>query len=78
MRYLLLVLLEIMNLVVALFFRVFFPSGRPHGEQPGLPPEDLPSPPPKGWSTGFIATPRTLGRIPIQRALPALPMLTFS
>jgi hypothetical protein len=23
-----------------------------------------PSPPPWGWSTGFIATPRTMGRLP--------------
>ena len=28
------------------------------------PPLDLPSPPPSGWSTGFMATPRTLGRLP--------------
>src|ERR1035437_9801621 len=33
----------------------------------------LPSPPPYGWSTGFIAVPRTVGRIPFQRLLPALP-----
>lgn len=32
-----------------------------------------PSPPPCGWSTGFIAVPRTVGRTPRQRAAPALP-----
>src|SRR6185436_20521314 len=32
-----------------------------------------PSPPPYGWSTGFIAVPRTVGRIPFQRLRPALP-----
>src|SRR3989344_4163046 len=35
-----------------------------------------PSPPPYGWSTGFIADPRTVGRIPIQRERPALPITT--
>src|SRR3989338_5322206 len=35
----------------------------------------LPSPPPYGWSTGFIAVPRTVGRIPSQRERPALPIL---
>src|SRR3989344_8822233 len=33
----------------------------------------LPSPPPYGWSTGFIAVPRTVGRIPFQRLRPAFP-----
>src|ERR1700690_1662666 len=37
------------------------------------PPLDLPWPPPLGWSTGFIATPRTVGRTPSQRLRPALP-----
>jgi Gnt-I system high-affinity gluconate transporter len=37
----------------------------------------LPSPPPCGWSTGFIATPLTVGRIPIQRFRPALPIETL-
>src|SRR6266581_8466660 len=45
----------------------------PHGEHGWRPPEDLPSPPPIGWSTGFIATPRTLGRRPRQRVRPAFP-----
>src|SRR5690606_23671245 len=53
--------------------RVLVPSGCPHGETGGRPPEVLPSPPPSGWSTGFIATPRTCGRRPFQRFLPALP-----
>src|SRR3990172_4649709 len=46
--YLLFVLREMIYLRVALFRRVFFPSGSPHGEHPGRPPEDLPSPPPSG------------------------------
>ena len=33
----------------------------------------LPSPPPYGWSTGFIAVPLTVGLIPFQRLRPALP-----
>src|SRR3989344_1774235 len=36
----------------------------------------LPSPPPYGWSTGFIAVPLTLGLIPNHLLLPALPTLT--
>src|SRR3989344_5660102 len=32
-----------------------------------------PSPPPYGWSTGFIAVPRTVGLMPFQRLRPALP-----
>ncbi|CEO98484.1 hypothetical protein PBRA_006598, partial [Plasmodiophora brassicae] len=35
-----------------------------------------PSPPPIGWSTGFMATPRTCGRRPIHRERPAFPILT--
>src|SRR3954453_5508693 len=63
-----------MSLVDAFFgCRVFLPSTLPHGLVGGRPPELLPSPPPSGWSTGFIATPRTLGRLPSQRLLPALP-----
>ena len=35
--------------------------------------EVLPSPPPSGWSTGFMATPRTwAGRLPFQRFRPGL------
>src|SRR5512135_2148382 len=48
----------------------------PHGETTCCrppPPLDLPCPPPLGWSTGFIAMPRTRGRRPSQRLRPALP-----
>src|SRR6202043_2228737 len=51
------------------------PSGLPHGLTGWRPPELLPSPPPSGWSTGFMATPRTEGRLPFQRLRPALPSL---
>src|SRR5215813_8156623 len=54
--------------------RVFWP----HGVTGCRPPEVLPSPPPCGWSTGFILTPRLCGVLPIQRFLPALPRDTFS
>src|SRR5204863_398839 len=38
--------------------RVRLPSvGTPHGVTGCRPPFDLPSPPPCGWSTGFIAEP---------------------
>ena len=37
------------------------------------PPLVRPSPPPCGWSIGFIAVPRTCGRRPSQRLRPALP-----
>src|SRR5215208_2466095 len=50
-----------MNLSVRLLLRVLYPRvGWPQGVTGFLPPEVLPSPPPCGWSTGFIATPRTL------------------
>src|SRR5512133_40551 len=59
--------------------RVRLPSvGTPHGVTGWRPPFDLPSPPPCGWSTGFIAEPRTVGRTPFQRLRPALPPVTFS
>src|SRR6202050_4472979 len=68
-----------MNLSVALFDRVFLPLvGLPHGVTGCRPPDVLPSPPPCGWSTGFMDTPRLCGRLPFQRVLPALPRLTFS
>src|SRR5690606_30806173 len=54
--------------------RVFTPSFRPQGETGWRPPELRPSPPPSGWSTGFITTPRTFGRRPRQRFAPALPI----
>src|SRR5213082_3925414 len=64
-----------MSLVDGFFLcRVFFPSTLPHGFVGGRPPDVLPSPPPNGWSTGFIATPRTRGMRPSQRLLPALPI----
>ena len=38
----------------------------PHGVTGlGIPIGDLPSPPPCGWSFGFITTPRTVGLQPI-------------
>ena len=49
----------------------------PVGEQGCRPPALRPSPPPIGWATGFMAEPRTVGRIPRQRFLPALPILMF-
>src|SRR5947199_7538876 len=65
--------LAMMNLVVALFLRVFLPLvGLPHGVTGWRPPEVRPSPPPCGWSTGFLATPRVSGRLPIHRVRPAL------
>src|SRR5579862_9758703 len=58
--------------------RVRLPSvGTPHGVTGWRPPFDLPSPPPCGWSTGFIAEPRTEGRLPRQRLRPALPPVMF-
>src|SRR5205807_3824813 len=59
--------------------RVRLPSvGTPQGVTGCLPPFDFPSPPPCGWSTGFIAEPRTDGRLPCQRLRPALPPEMFS
>src|SRR5215470_1014472 len=68
-----------MNLSVRLLLRVLYPRvGCPHGVTGLRPPEVLPSPPPCGWSTGFIATPRLCDRRPFQRERPALPNETFS
>src|SRR5262245_46809838 len=68
-----------MSLSLSLALRVLSPLLIcPHGEHGCRPPEDLPSPPPIGWSTGFIATPRTDGLRPIHRLRPALPIDTFS
>src|SRR5436190_22984232 len=65
-----------MNLVVDLFDLVFLPLvGLPQGVTGWRPPEVRPSPPPCGWSTGFMATPRTCGRLPFQIERPALPSL---
>src|SRR5262245_61025857 len=59
--------------------RVRLPSvGTPHGVTGWRPPFDFPSPPPCGWSTGFIAEPRTAGRLPFQRLRPAFPPVSFS
>src|SRR4029078_7458152 len=52
-------------------------SGLPQGDTGWRPAEVLPSPPPCGWSTGFMTTPRTVGRLPFQRMRPALPQLMF-
>ena len=53
--------------------RVLYPfAGTPFLDL-GCPPEALPSPPPIGWSTGFIATPLVLGRRPNHLLLPAFP-----
>src|SRR5512137_3184402 len=71
---------ETMYLSVRRLLRVFRPLVFwPQGETGcGLPCPDLPSPPPCGWSTGFIARPRTVGRMPSQRLLPALPRRTVA
>ena len=67
--------LRTMNLSVALFLRVFLPLvGLPHGVTGCRPPEVRPSPPPCGWSTGFMVTPRLTGLRPSQRLRPALPI----
>src|SRR4030043_2444651 len=67
-------LLLMISLSLTLRPRVLYPLvGTPHGVTGWRPPEDLPSPPPMGWSTGFMATPRTWGRLPCQRLRPALP-----
>src|SRR3990170_4023802 len=64
-----------MNLSLALLERVFLPLvDLPHGVTGWRPPEVRPSPPPWGWSTGFMATPRTTGFLPFQRERPALPI----
>ena len=55
-----------MSLELALFLsRVRAPLvGLPQGVTGCRPPEVRPSPPPCGWSIGFITTPRTEGRLP--------------
>src|SRR3546814_15458989 len=59
-------------LSVCLLLRVRAPLvGLPHGVTGWRPPEVRPSPPPCGWSTGFLATPRVSGRLPIPRRRPA-------
>src|SRR5579859_7215619 len=66
---------RLISLSLGLCERRVRPSGLPHGLTGCRPPELLPSPPPSGWSTGFIATPRTDGRLPFHRLRPALPSL---
>src|ERR1700681_3317423 len=67
------------HLSVRLLLRVLKPRvGWPQGVTGCRPPEVLPSPPPCGWSTGFIETPRLTGRHPSQRVRPALPIVIFS
>src|ERR1044072_684755 len=41
------------------------------------PPLVRPSPPPCGWSIGFMAVPRTEGRRPFQTLRPALARISF-
>src|SRR4030095_1112927 len=48
-------------------------AGLPHGVLGGIPVGDLPSPPPCGWSRGFMTTPRTSGRRPMWRDPAGLP-----
>src|SRR5262245_45025055 len=52
-------------------------ASTPVGEQGLRPPEVRPSPPPIGWLTGFIDTPRLCGRLPIHLFRPALPSAMF-
>src|SRR5215510_3052370 len=59
---------------VRLLLRVLAPLvGLPQGVTGCRPPEVLPSPPPWGWSTGFMTTPRLCGLRPSQRLRPAFP-----
>src|ERR1700730_9121643 len=67
-----------MYLLLAFFGERVRPSFWPHGLTGWRPPEVLPSPPPCGWSTGFITTPRTVGRLPFQRMRPALAQLMLA
>src|ERR1035438_10798918 len=79
MAYLFLLFRVTIHLSVRLLLRVLNPRvGWPQGVTGWRPPEVLPSPPPWGWSTGFIETPRLEGLIPFQRLRPALPIETFS
>src|SRR5579872_2535294 len=75
--YLFLLLCVTIHLSVRLLLRVLNPRvGWPQGVTGCRPPEVFPSPPPCGWSTGFIVTPRLWGVLPIQRLRPALPRET--
>src|ERR1051325_5905094 len=67
-----------MNCAVRLLLRVLAPLvGLPQGVTGWRPPEVLPSPPPCGWSTGFVETPRLCGLGPIHRLRPALAKFWF-
>src|SRR3984893_16312893 len=67
------------HLSVRLLLRVLKPRvGWPQGVPGWRPPLVLPSPPPCGWSTGFIETPRLCGVLPSHRVRPALPREVFS
>src|SRR5215467_7988601 len=70
--YLFLLLCVTIHLSVRLLLRVLKPRvGWPQGVTGWRPPEVFPSPPPCGWSTGFMDTPRLWGRLPSQRVRPA-------
>src|SRR5690606_36265561 len=56
---------------------VLFPLARRLVRDLGCPPDERPSPPPIGWSTGFMATPLTLGLFHNHLFLPAFPKTTF-
>src|SRR5256885_1321609 len=63
--YLFLLLRDTIHLSVRLLLRVLKPRvGWPQGVTGWRPPEVLPSPPPCGWSTGFMVTPRLCGAFP--------------
>jgi hypothetical protein len=69
---------DIISLVLGFFLFLVLPplAGLAQGDMLDFrPPEVFPSPPPWGWSMGFIATPRTVGRHPSHRDLPAFPQL---
>jgi len=53
-----------------------FLVGLPHGVTEDRPPELFPSPPPWGWSIGFMATPLTVGRLFSHLLRPALFILS--
>lgn len=65
-------------LVFFFLLRVLYPrAGSPQGVFGAfIPIGACHSPPPCGWSTGFIDFPRTVGLFPIQRLLPAFPITT--
>src|ERR1035437_5116187 len=70
--YLFLLFRVTIHLSVRLLLRVLKPRvGWPQCVTGCRPPEVLPSPPPCGWSTGFMVTPRLCGVLPSQRRRPA-------